>query len=184
MLLFSARHHFFHAPVGSTVDEKEAVLLRGPGNGGYGSEEAANTGGKGRVVMRGILSHTIHFMCYFDSLRYSCFSRKYQGHQIPWRAKQSHNTNTGEMSHLLQQLTKGRWAPAVSSSLLLSWPSPSCPGHGCLISSSSGGDTSMQARAGAGGAGHFPGTASVIHYPPLKQHIRHSCSAAAITNVS
>ena len=52
MLLFSARHHFFHAPVGSTVDEKEAVLLRGPGNGGYGSEEAANTGGKGRVVMR------------------------------------------------------------------------------------------------------------------------------------
>ena len=42
MLLFSARHHFFHAPVGSTVDEKEAVLLRGPGNGGYGSEEAAN----------------------------------------------------------------------------------------------------------------------------------------------
>ena len=83
MLLFSARHHFFHAPVGSTVDEKEAVLLRGPGNGGYGSEEAAKTGGKGRVVMRWIISHTIHFMCYFDSLRYSCFSRKYQVHQIP-----------------------------------------------------------------------------------------------------
>jgi len=80
--------------------------------------------------------------------------------------------------------TKGRWAPAVSSSLLLSWLSPSCPGHGCLNSSSSGGDISGQARAGAGGAGRFPGTARVIHYLPLKQHIRHSCSAAAVTNVS
>ena len=36
-------------------------------------------GGKGRVVMRGIISHTIHFMCYFDSLRYSCFSRNIPG---------------------------------------------------------------------------------------------------------
>ena len=54
-------------------------------------------------------------------------------------------------------LTKGRWAPAVSSSLLLSWPSPSCPGHGYLVII--WGDISVQAGAGAGGAGKFPGKA-------------------------
>ena len=68
--------------------------VRGRGGCKHGWE---GEGGDERII-----SHTIHFMCYFDSLRYSCFSRKYQGHQIPWRAKQSHNTNTGEMSHLLQ----------------------------------------------------------------------------------
>ena len=97
MLLFSARHHFFHAPLGSTVDEKEAVLLRGPGNGGYGSEEAANTGGKGRVVMRGILSHTFHFMYYLTVCDTNVSPGIYQVHQITVETlDQSHNNNKGE----------------------------------------------------------------------------------------
>jgi len=119
------------------------------------------------VVIKRIISHTIHFMCYFDSLRYSCFSRKYQGHQIPWRADKATNTNTGEMSHLhnlnKREVGAGCFFPAV---IVLA--QSSCPGHGCLISSSSGGNISVQARAGAKGAGQFPGKTHfiVIHYPP------------------
>ena len=82
--------------MGSTVDEKEAVLLRGPGNGGYGSEEAANTGGKGRVVMRGILSHTFHFMYYLAVCDTNVSPGIYQVHQIVETLDQSHNNNKGE----------------------------------------------------------------------------------------
>ena len=134
------------------------------------------TGGKGRVVMRGILSHTIHFMCYFDSLRYSCFSRKYQGHQIPWRAKQSHNTNTGEMSHLLQRNKREVGASCfflavvvlAQSELSRSWLSR----HHLEVTSVCRLEQELGGRANS-----REKHVIVIHYPPLKQHIRHSCSA-------
>ena len=132
MLLFGTRHLTLQWD--RQLDEKEAVLFGGPGNGWAWERGGCNTGGKGRVVMRGIISHTFHFMYYFDSLRYQCFSRNTtRATRYRRGPRPGHNTNTGEMSHLPVLSQKGRWAPAVSSSLLLSWPSPSCPGHGYLV---------------------------------------------------
>ena len=53
--------------------------------------------------MRGILSHTFHFMYYLTVCDTNVSPGIYQGHQIPWRAGKSHNTNAGEMSHLHNQ---------------------------------------------------------------------------------
>ena len=129
--------------------------------------------------MRGIISHTFHFMYYLAVCDTNVSPGIYQGHQIPWRAEtKPQHQHGGDVPPPPEtdkrEVGAGCFFPAV---IVLA--QSSCPGHGCLISSSSEGNISVQARAGAKGAGQFPGKTHfiVIHYPPLKQHIRHSCSA-------
>ena len=89
-----------------------------------------------------------------------------------------HNTNTGEMSHLRKQLKRKVGASCFFLAVVVLAQS-SCPGHGCLISSSSGGDIRISVQAGeelGGRANSREKHVIVIQVPPSQQHIRHSCA--------
>ena len=144
------------------LDGKKAILFGGPGNGGRGSGEA-QYGWEGRVVIRGAISYTLHFMYCFDSLRQPMppgmpGPPDYRGGSKPEPRHQQHG---GKCSPLLKSRHKERRdASCFFSVVTILAQFRAVPVHGYLVII--WGDISVQAVGEEQEGGHRPRKSTLL----------------------